>query len=145
MVDFNDQFLRDIRTQYVDFLDDDADQGIYNAKVRDMIERNDCRLIVNINDLRAKKETRALRLLNEAFEELFAFQDALKQCVGSIDTEYSKKHDAFFIGFEGSFGSKHATPRSLSARYLGNMVCCEGIVTKCKYSISILHLLSQLP
>ena len=29
------------------------------------------------------------------------FQDALKQCVGSIDTEYSKKHDEFFIGFEG--------------------------------------------
>jgi len=129
-VDVQDQFFRDIRSQYLDFLDDDADQGIYHSKVRDMIERNDYRLIVNINDLRAKKEARAIRLLNEAFEELLAFQDALKQCVGSIDTEYGKKHDEFFIGLEGSFGSKHATPRSLSARFLGNMVCCEGIVTK---------------
>ena len=36
-----------------------ADQGFYNAKVRDMIERNEYRLIVNINDLRAKNEERA--------------------------------------------------------------------------------------
>eukprot|EP00795_Rhopilema_esculentum_P008113 gene8113-14030_t len=57
-------------------------------------------------------------------------QDALKQSVSSIDTDYSKKHDEFFVGLEGSFGSKHVTPRSLSARFLGNMVCCEGIVTK---------------
>ena len=36
-----------------------ADQGFYNAKVRDMIERNEYRLTVNINDLRAKNEERA--------------------------------------------------------------------------------------
>ena len=36
-----------------------ADQGFYNVKVRDMIERNEYRLIVNINDLRAKNEERA--------------------------------------------------------------------------------------
>eukprot|EP00794_Sanderia_malayensis_P011928 gene11928-13163_t len=131
MADVNDQFLRDIRRQYLDFLDDDADQGVYNTKVRDMIERNDYRLLVNINDLRTKKETRALRLLSDAFEELAAFQEALKEFVGSIDTQYAKKFEEFFIGLEGSFGSKHVTPRSLAARFLGNMVCCEGIVTKC--------------
>ena len=31
-----------------------------------------------------------------------------------------------------SFGAKHLTPRTLSARFLGNLVCVEGIVTKCK-------------
>lgn len=35
-----------------------------------------------------------------------------------------------FINF--SFGAKHVTPRSLSAHFIGNMVCVEGIVTKCK-------------
>lgn len=33
-----------------------------------------------------------------------------------------------------SFGAKHVTPRSLSAHFIGNMVCVEGIVTKCKSS-----------
>lgn len=131
MADVNDQYLRDIQRQYEDFLDDDADQSIYHTKVRDMIERNDCRLIVNMNDLRAKKETRAVRILTEAFEEMVAFQEGLKSFVGSVDTQYGKKHEEFFIGLEGSFGSKHVTPRSLSARFLGHMVCCEGIVTKC--------------
>ena len=37
-----------------------------------------------------------------------------------------------FINF--SFGAKHVTPRSLSAHFIGNMVCVEGIVTKCKSS-----------
>jgi len=126
-----DQHLRDIQRQYLDFLDDDAEQGFYQAKVRDMIERNDYRLIVNMNDLRSKNETRATKLLSESFEELIAFQNALKEYVGTADTMYAKKHDEFFIGFEGSFGSKHVSPRTLSARNLGNLICCEGIVTKC--------------
>ena len=33
-----------------------------------------------------------------------------------------------------SFGAKHVTPRSLTSSFLGNMVCLEGIVTKCKLS-----------
>lgn len=36
------------------------------------------------------------------------------------------------MGFEGSFGSKHVSPRTLNTRNLGNLVCVEGIVTKCK-------------
>ena len=36
------------------------DQGIYHGKVRDMIGKNECRLIVNINDLRRKNEKRAI-------------------------------------------------------------------------------------
>jgi len=127
----DDQQLRDIQRQYLDFFDDDADQGFYHAKVRDMIERNEYRLIVNINDLRKKNPERALKLLNESQEELIGAQNALKEFVGYADATFAKKIDEFYVGFEGSFGSKHVSPRSLSARNLGNLVCCEGIVTKC--------------
>ena len=37
------------------------DQGVYQSKVRDMISENNCRLIVNINDLRRRNEARAAR------------------------------------------------------------------------------------
>merc|ERR1711970_1370247 len=60
-----------------------------------------------------------------------AFQRALKEFVGSIDATYAKETEDFFVGFEGSFGSKHVTPRTLTARNLGNLVCLEGIITKC--------------
>ena len=41
------------------------------------------------------------RLMNNSFEELIAFQKALKEFVGSADPVYSKQHDEFFIGLEG--------------------------------------------
>ena len=71
-------------------------------------------------------------MLNNASEELPAFHRALKEFVGGLDATYSKEHEDFFVGFTGSFGSKHVSPRTLNARNLGNLVCVEGIVTKCK-------------
>ena len=71
-------------------------------------------------------------LLNNAFEEQMAFQRALKEYVGSLDPSYAKENEELFVGFEGSFGNRHLTPRTLMSRFLGNLVCVEGIVTKCK-------------
>ena len=73
----------------------------------------------------------AYRLLHDGVPELIAFQGALRDCVLSIDATYGKEVEELHIGLEGSFGSKHVTPRSLSAAHLGSMVCVEGIITKC--------------
>ncbi|KAM4632810.1 DNA replication licensing factor MCM3 [Polymixia lowei] len=127
----HDAEMREAQRDYLDFLDDDQDQGVYQSKVRDMISQNKSRLIVNINDLRRRNESRAAKLMNSAFEELLAFQRALKDLVASVDATYAKQYEEFFIGLEGSFGTKHVTPRTLTSRLLGSMVCLEGIVTKC--------------
>ncbi|XP_072385638.1 DNA replication licensing factor Mcm3 [Diabrotica undecimpunctata] len=126
-----DQRIRDIQREYLDFLDDEADQGKYSQLVKDMIDDKSYRLLVNINDLRRKNALRAAALLNNAFEEQMAFQKALKEYVLSVNPDYAKDHVDFFIAFEGSFGNKHVTPRTLVSRYLGNLICVEGIVTKC--------------
>ncbi|CAK9815716.1 DNA replication licensing factor Mcm3 [Anthophora quadrimaculata] len=126
-----DQRLEEIQRQYMDFLDDMEDQGIYTTLVKNMIEEGKQRLYVNVNDLRKKNSVRAISLLNNAFEEHQAFENALKQFVATIDTDYAKGNVDFFIAFEGSFGNKHVTPRTLTSRFLGNLVCAEGIVTKC--------------
>ncbi|XP_038583099.1 DNA replication licensing factor MCM3 [Micropterus salmoides] len=127
----DDQEMREAQRDYLDFLDDDQDQGVYQSKVRDMISENKARLLVNINDLRRRNEARAAKLMSNAFEELLAFQRALKDLVASVDATYAKQYDEFYIGLEGSFGSRHVTPRTLTSRLLGNMVCVEGIITKC--------------
>jgi len=41
------------------------------------------------------------RLVTNSFEELLAFQRALKEFVGSADPVYSKQYEEFFIGLEG--------------------------------------------
>lgn len=115
---------------YLDFLDDEGDQGTYSSLVKNMIANRECRLIINVNDLRQKNPAQANLLLNSN-EELVIFQRVLYDFVSRQNAEYAAKVGDFFIGFEGSFGSKHVTPRSLSAQYLGSIVACEGIVTKC--------------
>uniref|UniRef100_A0A673XWN1 DNA replication licensing factor MCM3 n=1 Tax=Salmo trutta TaxID=8032 RepID=A0A673XWN1_SALTR len=125
------QHCQNAQREYLDFLDDDQDQSVYHERVKSMVSENRCRLIVNINDLRRRNEKRAKALLKDSFSELVAFQRALKDLVASIDATYAKQFEEFHVGFEGSFGTKHVTPRSLAARYLGNLVCVEGIVTKC--------------
>ncbi|XP_030260595.1 DNA replication licensing factor MCM3 [Sparus aurata] len=127
----DDREMREAQRDYLDFLDDDQDQGVYQSKVRDMISENKARLIVNINDLRRKNEARAAKLMSNAFEELLAFQRALKDLVASVDATYAKQYEEFYVGLEGSFGTKHVTPRTLTSRLLGSMVCVEGIITKC--------------
>lgn len=127
----DNQEMKEAQRDYLDFLDDDQDQGIYQSKIRDMISENKARLIVNINDLRRRNEARAARLMNNAFMELLAFQRSLKDLVANVDATFAKQHEEFYIGLEGSFGSKHVTPRTLTSRLLGSMVCVEGIITKC--------------
>lgn len=131
MDDELDQKLREYQNEYLQFLDDEEDQGIYHKKVKQMIENNRIRLTVNVNDLRRKNPQRANNLLNNTFEEQLAFQRALKDYVASVDPEYASSNEEFFFAFEGSFGNKHVTPRTLVSRFLGNLVCVEGIVTKC--------------
>lgn len=106
-----------------------------------MIADQNRRLIVNINDLRRKNPTRTNCLLNNSFEEQLAFQRALKEFVFTVSQEHSKDNEEVFVGFEGSFGNKHVTPRTLHSRYLGNLICIEGIVTKCTLASQKIHTL----
>lgn len=130
MADIENQYLRDLQREYLDFLDDEEDQGIYAEQVKKMINEKSHRLLVNINDLRRKNPARTLGLLNNTFEEQLAFSRALKEFVSTIQPTYAKDHEEFYVAFEGSFGSKHVTPRTLTSRFLGSLVCVEGIVTK---------------
>lgn len=92
------------------------DQGTYMGLVKEMIADKSRRLIVNINDVRKKNATRATALLNSAFDEQLAFSRALKEYVSTLQPSYAKANEDFFIGFEGSFGNRHVTPRTLTAR-----------------------------
>lgn len=87
-----------------------------------MISENSKRLIVNINDLKRKNATRAQELLNNASDEQLAFGRALKEYVSSVQPNYGKAYEDFFIGFEGCFGNRHVTPRSLTSRCVFSMV-----------------------
>uniref|UniRef100_A0A915DLE0 DNA replication licensing factor MCM3 n=1 Tax=Ditylenchus dipsaci TaxID=166011 RepID=A0A915DLE0_9BILA len=121
---------REITEQYLNFLDDPADEKVYTQKVEELIRDGSTRLIVDINDVRRKLPDRANGLIKDFVQEILCFERALKDIVIRVDHDYGKERD-FQIGFEGSFGDRHVNPRQLKSEFLGNMVCCEGIVTRC--------------
>lgn len=129
-VEEQEQRLRQIQRQYVGFFDDGEADGHYEKAVGKMIMEREKRLMVNINDLRRVLPERTKNLLEDAFDEIVAMQRALKEYVGSIDPSYAKENPDFFVGFEGAFGSRHVTARTLTSKYINNLVCVEGIVTK---------------
>ena len=124
--------LNEAQTAYLSFLDDDRDEKVRHQAVKEMIEQKGQRLIVNIGELRRHDKTRdrAERLLSNAYNEIVAFERALKEYVTQVDPAYGKQTDEFFVGFEGSFGRKHVTPRTLTSSDLNSTVCVEGIITK---------------
>uniref|UniRef100_A0A0N5BYC2 DNA replication licensing factor MCM3 n=1 Tax=Strongyloides papillosus TaxID=174720 RepID=A0A0N5BYC2_STREA len=129
-VDVNvEQRKREIKQEYINFLDDGNEKGIYYEKISRMITENEVRLIVNINDLRSSYPDRCSELLSKFIDEIIPFEQALKEVVMRHQPNYARETD-LHIGFEGAFGTRHVNPRSLKSYFLGSLVCCEGIVIR---------------
>ncbi|CAG8542353.1 5230_t:CDS:10, partial [Ambispora leptoticha] len=91
------------------------------------------RLIVSIDDLFAYNQEKTVGIKESPNEYIPPFEKAFKDLM-------VKKHNVnlpnaeeqqFYVGFKGSFGDHHQNPRTLTAAYLGKLVCIDGIVTKC--------------
>eukprot|EP01147_Barroeca_monosierra_P000512 gene512-3838_t len=130
MAELRDQ-LRPKKAQWLAFLEDVADDGIYNDKIEEMIQKGKNRLFINLNDVRRKNQDLARQTLEAPMLDVTAAQLALKELVDTKDATFSSKQGSFFVGFSGSFGGHHVTPRGLSAHLLGKLVCIDGIVSKC--------------
>eukprot|EP00126_Sphaerothecum_destruens_P004012 Sdes_comp17880_c0_seq1m7143 len=122
----------DIKRQFIDFLDQDYGENRYTQKIGRMMEEESTRLVVNLNTLREFRDgALAKHLLLTPTQYLPIFCDALNEYVNSINPEYTLLHGSLEIGLEGSFGSRYLTPRGLNSRFISQMVCIEGIVSKC--------------
>nr|CAH8842222.1 unnamed protein product [Trichobilharzia regenti] len=122
-----DHALIESEREYVEFLDETDE---YKDRINSLITRDAIRLMINVNDLRRQNAERANKLLTNSCSEIVACQRAVKKCIQNANPDFAKTKHEFFVGFEGSFGPRHVTPRTLSSKLLGNMVCLEGIVTK---------------
>ena len=69
-----DQRLRQSQRAYVGFLDDGEQDGHYDSLVKELIANQEKRLVVNINDLRKALPERAKSLIENAGDEIVAFQ-----------------------------------------------------------------------
>ncbi|CAD5227406.1 unnamed protein product [Bursaphelenchus okinawaensis] len=131
LTDINDELKKkDVYQEYVDYIDDKDDVNFYGAKIEEMIRAQGKRLIINLNDLRERLSHRLQELVVNFAFEIQCLEEAVRTVVNRTDAEFASANEVH-VGFEGSFGDRHVNPRSLKSDFLGNLVCCEGIVTRC--------------
>ncbi|ORY92577.1 MCM2/3/5 family-domain-containing protein [Leucosporidium creatinivorum] len=135
--DLQDDQVRDRTRKFTEFLDLDRNDALarkmsmdYKQAIQKMVQVDERRLIVNLDDLRDYDREFCDGLLKEPSAWQPAADQALKDCAVNTGSE-GLREETFYVGFRGSFGENHATPRTLRADKLGKMVCLEGIVTRC--------------
>lgn len=134
----DEQFVERQRL-FEDFLASDRAYGEhqqrdYKERIRGLLKHHGRRLLINLNDLRQANPAMVSGLLQRPGEWLPPLQAALREVTGSLNDPafgYDLSGVQLHVGFEGSFGALHTTPRHLSSRLLGHMVCLDGIVTSC--------------
>ncbi|KAJ6626860.1 ATP dependent DNA helicase [Mycena sp. CBHHK59/15] len=139
--DVEDQQFVDRVRVFDEFLSFDFDPPNENYKYRHeilkLLRADQTRLIVNIDDLRDYNRNSnrdfANGLLKQPVDYLPAFEKALLDFIKRLPE--SEKYDIdsknYRIGFSGSFGDHHVSPRTLHAAQLGKMISVEGIITRC--------------
>ncbi|KAH7691199.1 DNA replication licensing factor MCM3, partial [Aphelenchoides avenae] len=120
---------REITQEYLNYLDDSATEKINTERIEQLIKDGGNRLVLNMSDIRAKMPDRANGLQKHFVQEILCLEQATKDMIARLDSEYGKDKN-IQVGFEGTFGDRHVNPRSLKSGFLGNLVCCEGIVTR---------------
>ncbi|KAI9482429.1 MCM DNA helicase complex subunit [Coemansia sp. RSA 990] len=92
------------------------------------------RLVISVDHIREFDAELATHLLAEPGEFIPAFETVVTEAGASLATQAGVAVDSRFkvsVGFGGSFGAQHITPRGLRARLLSRLVSIEGIVTRC--------------
>lgn len=103
-----------------------------------MLQKNQRRLVVNIDHVRDTRPEMADGLLMQPFDFTLAFNQALKNIVKAIPNARPDQTDddvPYYCAWAGSFGLHSCNPRTLSSQHLNQMVSIEGIVTRC----SLIH------
>ncbi|XP_016460822.1 DNA replication licensing factor MCM3 homolog 2 isoform X2 [Nicotiana tabacum] len=98
-----------------------------------MINNNRRRVILDLSDFYNDREGSDLarRILQNPSEYMQPLVDSLTDMIRTHNPKYLKEGEQVLVGFTGPFVSRRVTPRELLSRFIGSMVCVEGIVTKC--------------
>ncbi|KXH33668.1 MCM2/3/5 family protein [Colletotrichum nymphaeae SA-01] len=119
-----------------EFLDpqNDSQGRSYRSAIILMLQKQQRRLVVNLDQLRAHNAELASGILQDPFDYSLAFNHALKQIVKTLPQsgDAEKLNEiSYYCAWAGSFGMNACNPRTLSSQHLNSMVSLEGIVTRC--------------
>lgn len=131
MVTMSEDRFEENVLKFYEFFERDHEVNDYKEDIKTMINKDEKRLCVSVDDIRRFDKTRSLYngLLKEPMDYIPAMEEALKKIVNTIGN--ANPDYQYHIGLEGSFGDHYVNPRTLAAKHLGRIICIEGIVTRC--------------
>ncbi|KAM3573056.1 hypothetical protein VYU27_004927, partial [Nannochloropsis oceanica] len=122
------------KQQFVEFLEAEDGPANYKDSIAQTLSKKGRRIVINLNDLREFDMELARRVIASPLEYLLALETAVKEVAQRLDPGFGKaasRHEELKVGFDGAFGQNHVSPRGLTSRRLAQLVCVEGIVTRC--------------
>ena len=118
------------RDEFIQFLDNTS-KNLTEGNYRDLIERalksNKKRIIINLDHFKDYDQNLAQSLVKEPRKYLEPLEAAVNQFVNNIGLSSENK---LSVGITGSLGERCVTPRKLSSRFLTQIICLDGIITK---------------
>ncbi|KAJ1659435.1 MCM DNA helicase complex subunit [Dispira simplex] len=132
---YQDEVLNQRVSHFREFLSSDYGEEGYSLEIRRVLDAGKCRLIVNIDHVRDYNRELADEIIKYPSDYIPAFEKAVQEVTKTLtNNQIDPKTGAplaLHVGFKGSFGEHHLNPRSVRATFLGQLVCIEGIVTRC--------------
>ncbi|KAJ1956839.1 MCM DNA helicase complex subunit, partial [Dispira parvispora] len=132
---YQDEVLNQRVSLFREFLSSDYGEDGYSLEIRRVLDAGKRRLIVNIDHVRDYNRELADEIIKYPGDYIPAFEKAVQEVTKTLtNNQIDPKTGApiaLHVGFKGSFGEHHLNPRSIRATFLGQLVCIEGIVTRC--------------
>jgi DNA replication licensing factor MCM3 len=111
------------------------------AKIQAMVNRNEKRLVINIDQIRTFDQNLYNLILKSPLMIIPKFEDQLKELTdeynnsgSNLKTQKNEKNNLkrqkFTVTFEGTFGRNMVSPRGLTADLTNQLVSIQGIVTR---------------
>ncbi|KAJ9070617.1 MCM DNA helicase complex subunit [Entomophthora muscae] len=134
-----DESLLVLTRAFREFLTADYHNGEYTSLITKLIPAQERRLLVSLDVVRSRMDLPFHRgLLNEPGLYHEALTRAVKEVAKDIAARENlplvQDENMYFVGLTGRFGDHHVSPRTLTAHFLGQTVCVEGIVARCSIS-----------
>jgi len=122
-----DEELHNNREQFMEFLEESCHDLIDRA-----VESKSPRVLISLEDMRNYDVTSGSQLTKSLVTRPREFLQPLEDAVRRYARENvrSSLPSALSVGVTGAIGDSEVSPRHLGARFLRQIVCVEGIVTK---------------
>ncbi|CAL1127960.1 unnamed protein product, partial [Cladocopium goreaui] len=104
----------------------------WERKIELRLANGDLRIPLELKSLQSAQPGLEKKVLQDPVKYLPAYEEGLLGFLADTAPKALKSlKQALRLDLQGAFGRNHVTPRGMTAEYTGQLMCVEGLVTRC--------------